>query len=1118
MHLVQIYVVWVACGALAALMLLCLAGRLRADPPGMRALRGVPIACLAALVALASALGSRAVPKNDRNVHAAGRVTRPRTTAPSRALGDELRFTSIAVSSNSVALEVAWPTSLFPSGTTLDLFRACAHTGRWEWVEAAAPPAASTSHVFSVSRTGVDTNGFFRVSDRSSCAVTMEDADGDGIPDVYELANGTNPYVPDYAAAPKIVAGVDGGASNLVAAIAESVPYSIIEIASGVHEGAGWAGIRLPAHPVLITSPDGGRSRACTLRNVTSPATFYLDATQRTETVVQGLNIDLLGTGGLQVAFWCGGDLPWAGLPAAGTFRNLSIRMPNPGVDYRGWFFRHWESNEVVIASCVVNAAGATRARGIAAVDSPPMSVENCTFVNFPSAASPSLGYGIQYETTSGNIGGAPERIPVEIVNCVFDPSFTNAYAIVMTNVNQEVAYHVTMMNCIVPSPLEYEPDAAFGLCATNALVSWCGHLLACSPAIDFGTEALRSSFDVDGQDRCGHPDAGADERVYLGPRDTDGDGLADADEIDLYGTDPFRADSDFDGASDGDEVTLGTGPVNPVSHPQTISVTVTNTVSGGIASYVAWGFSSEGWETNGLAALPSGSGVVAYTNDAAWNVACVKAFSDIDGNGAYDDGVDVILARPVTHAQSIDFSFAFGDVDGDGFADALERAEGTDPYGDRSYCFSLSATFTGVFHTTNSLTASAEMAGEVRLGPETTTNATFTLAGHVVTTNGGPLVVYFWDDANSNGIREAHEAAVTNHIMVMGHETCVTNRLARGVFDRDNDRMLDWWEIAHGLSPANSADALVDDDGDGLLNLHEFYSGTDPHYSADATNTLIYSLIHSIDDRLVAKTNDVQAAFPIYLDYMNTYMNASVSLNTNAWTYGLDFSPVGVRWERNGVASHGVIPTLISERHIIFATHCGAQTGDTYRFRTPDGEFLDRTLMGIRNCRNYSNDVMVGILNAPLPASIHPVKFLLENYEQYIGRGERLPSIRIDQRSRAIVQEIRTLPAITDCSQGTTLSLVDYRTSDHLIREQFHVQVAMNDSGHPNFLVSDNHLVFLFPTHYRIYEWEFGTSCLSIAMKDEIESMMNGLCEDNNLTNRYSIMEFNFEDGSNNP
>ena len=98
----------------------------------------------------------------------------------------------------------------------------------------------------------------------------MSDADCDGIPDVYELANNTNPYVPDYAAAPKILAGVEGGASNLAAALSASVPYSIIEIAPGVHEGAGWTGLHLPAHPVLITSPDGGRSRACTLRDASS--------------------------------------------------------------------------------------------------------------------------------------------------------------------------------------------------------------------------------------------------------------------------------------------------------------------------------------------------------------------------------------------------------------------------------------------------------------------------------------------------------------------------------------------------------------------------------------------------------------------------------------------------------------------------------------------------------------------------------------------------------------------------------------------------------------------------------------------------------------------------------
>ena len=97
------------------------------------------------------------------------------------------------------------------------------------------------------------------------------------------------------------------------------------------------------------------------------------------------------------------------GSPAAGTFRNISLRMPNPGVRYFGWFFRHWESNEVVIASSTLNASGATDVRGIYAIDSPPMSVENCTFVNFPPAGGGTLGYGIQYETTPTNAGGTAQ-------------------------------------------------------------------------------------------------------------------------------------------------------------------------------------------------------------------------------------------------------------------------------------------------------------------------------------------------------------------------------------------------------------------------------------------------------------------------------------------------------------------------------------------------------------------------------------------------------------------------------------------------------------------------------------------------------------------------------------
>jgi len=50
---------------------------------------------------------------------------------------------------------------------------------------------------------------------------------------------------------------------------------------------------------------------------------------------------------------------------------------------------------------------------------------------------------------------------------------------------------------------------------------------------------------------------------------DTDGDGLSDKDEADLFGTDHLAADTDGDGFSDADEVfDHGTDPSDPESKP----------------------------------------------------------------------------------------------------------------------------------------------------------------------------------------------------------------------------------------------------------------------------------------------------------------------------------------------------------------------------------------------------------------------------------------------------------------------------------------------------------------------------------------------------------------------
>jgi len=52
---------------------------------------------------------------------------------------------------------------------------------------------------------------------------------------------------------------------------------------------------------------------------------------------------------------------------------------------------------------------------------------------------------------------------------------------------------------------------------------------------------------------------------------------------------------------------------------------------------------------------------------------------------------------------------------------------------------------------------------------------------------------------------------------------------------DTDGDGMPDPWERAHGLNPANSADAAMDDDGDGMTNLQEFLAATNPANPASA-------------------------------------------------------------------------------------------------------------------------------------------------------------------------------------------------------------------------------------------------------------------------------------------
>lgn len=106
----------------------------------------------------------------------------------------------------------------------------------------------------------------------------------------------------------------------------------------------------------------------------------------------------------------------------------------------------------------------------------------------------------------------------------------------------------------------------------------------------------------------------------------------------------------------------------------------------------------------------------------------------------------------------------------------------------------------------------------------------------------GGPYG-YQWYYNETNAVPEGTNAILvvsplelaalgSYHAVVTNALGAVTSQVAQLTFDYgdcDEDGMGDEWEWAHGLDPANPADADWDADGDGLTNLQEARIGTDP-------------------------------------------------------------------------------------------------------------------------------------------------------------------------------------------------------------------------------------------------------------------------------------------------
>ena len=485
---------------------------------------------------------------------------------------------------------------------------------------------------------------------------------------------------------------------------------------------------------------------------------------------------------------------------------------------------------------------------------------------------------------------------------------------------------------------------------------------------------------------------------------------------------------------------------------------------SSSVTNFLSWGASEDASAgsdrfTGASRSIP----VDVSVTDGRLSVACWR---DLDKDGVYTVGIDA--RKTWTFGSSSNgktLSISLGDMDSDGVLDSVERGEGTDPNASTNYCCNISVTYTGIFQTTNALTFVA-LWGDTEVSvPAVVTTKTWTHDfGHRVATRGECASVHVWDDANHNGVWDEGETGDKYDINPKGHTTCVTNELAYGHFDRNNNKLPDWWE-AETLLSANgrSVKEYEDTDGDGLINLHEFWAGTNP-LVPDGSNTLLSVCSRGVDDR-IRDIADPSAAVSRFINFETNGRNGLFVTNTNFWAHDLDFGCVSV-WHDNPPDGSGEkSATAVTRRHVVLANHW---SDSSYIFFDTNGVDYIRTI--VSSIRIPGTDLRLGRLNEDLPDSISVPKVLPANFSRYVGKGKYLPIVCLTHKKTASVAELATLDCSQRCSDDniTYNQLAKTEETNYVssVRKQIRAATVDGLSGSPVFLVVDNQLVFLFSKH----------------------------------------------------